>query len=718
MQFQSLLLLSAALPVCLPAGAAAQTTSAEPSHQIVTTPAPVGSSQPHAHDTHDGEAIIVSASALQQRTIDTATPVISLSGEDFVRTRQATLGETLATQPGVNVDSYGGGSSRPVIRGQTAPRVEVLSDSAATRDASAISPDHAVVTEPLLLRGIEVLRGPAALLYGGGAIGGAINLLDDKVPTRLPEGGFAGAAEARLGTADKERSVVAGATFGIGPVALRIEGVDRTSDDYQVPGGFGEDHVEGSFNATQTFTLGGSWIGENGYFGLAYTKHTAAYGLPGHNHEYASCHPHGLSLACHEDDDHSGHHDDDDHHGHGDHGDHDDHDHAAPVVALKSQRFDIRSEIRNPIAAIERVRFRAAFTDYQHAEIEEGHPATTFYNDARDVRLDINHSPLGPLKGMVGVQHAHSSFRVYGEEQFMPPSATTQTALYAFEQLPLGDLRLEMALRQEWQKITTRTGFEAEHTPFSVSGAAIWQMAEGYNLALSVAQSQRAPTTQELFSNTSRDYSGIHLATNTWELGTPDLGIETSRAVDLTFRKTTGATTFTVGLYHQEFDDYIYADTLDQHEAFRLVRYTATDATFTGIDGEISHRVSPVLSVTLFGDYVRAKQKGDGGNLPRIPAGKIGTRIDAHWDQLTLDAEYYHVFGQDKIASYETATKGYDMVNATIAYSLNLGPRAEVELFARATNLTNTLAYNHSTFVKDFTPLRGRHVTFGLRTAF
>nr|WP_278254282.1 TonB-dependent receptor [Sphingobium sp. BYY-5] len=646
--------------------------------------------------------IVVTASALEQKADETATPVVTLSGEDLVHRRQATLGDTLAGQPGISFDNFGGGASRPVIRGQTAPRVQSLTDGANIQDASAISPDHAVTTEPLLLRGIEVLRGPAALLYGGGAIGGAINLLDDKVPTAIPEGGISGVAEGRLGTADKERSLVGGLTAGVGPFAFHVEGVHRSSDDYRVPKRFGDRHVDGSYNDTSTFSVGGSWIGDGGYLGVAYTRQRSEYGLPGHAHEYEDCHPHGSSLHC------GGHDDHEEDHDHGHEGEHEE----VPFVKLRSERFDIRSEYRDPLPGFEKVRFRMSFTDYEHDEVEEDEVATTFKNKAHDIRLELTHKSIGGLRGVFGVQHSESDFSALGEEAFLPESETGNTALFLMETLQAGPIRFELAARHEWQRIKTTLNRRAEHNPFSISGAAVWDINGDYSLALSLARSQRAPNVQELYAR------GVHLATNTYELGTATLGKETAKSIDLTFRKTTGATTFTIGAYHQHFDNYIFADTLDQFEDFRLIRYTAADATFTGIDGEVRHQFTSDFGVSVFGDYVRAKLKDDLGNLPRIPAGRLGGRADGKWGALSADVEYYHVFEQGKVASFETRTPGYDMFNATLAYKLELGPKADAELFVRANNLTNDLAFNHASFIKNASPLRGRNFTFGLRTAF
>lgn len=654
-------------------------------------------------DTSPTTPDVVVTAILHQRTADTATPVIVLSGHELVHTRAATLGETLGGRPGVHFDQFGGGASRPVIRGQTSPRVQTLSDGANLQDASAVSPDHAIVTEPLLLSGIEVLRGPSALLYGGGAIGGAVNLLDDKIPVAIPENGISGVFEGRLGTADDERSLVGGLTAGIGSFALHVEGVHRNSDDYGVPGKFGERHVDGSYNDTSTFTAGGSWIGADGYIGAAWTRQRSEYGLPGHGHDYGACHPHGTHLHC------GGHGDDHDDHGHeeDDHGD----DHALPYVKLRSERFDIRSEYRDPMPGIARVRLRMGFTDYEHDEVEHGEVATTFRNKASDIRFELTHAPLGGMEGVVGVQYSSSEFSSTGEEAYLPDSDTSNTALFLMETFDAGPLRLELAARQEWQKIDTTLNRETSHKPFSVSGAAIWDIDGDYSVAISLARSQRAPNAQELFAR------GVHLATNTFELGSENLGKETAKSVDLTLRKKSGDTTFTLGLYHQKFDDYIFADTLDRFEDFRLIRYTAADARFSGIDGEIHHQLTPEIGISLFGDYVRAKLKDGRSNLPRIPAGRLGTHIDGEWRQLSGHVEYYHVFSQSDVAAFETRTGGYDMLNATLAWKLDI-KEADAELFLRATNLTNSLAWNHASFIRNAAPLRGRNFLFGLRTSF
>ena len=672
------------------------------------------------------DPIVVISDPLGRSQTDLTAGVVVLGGEELHKRRETTLGETLSGIPGINSDTFGGGASRPVIRGQTAPRVKVLSDGAGLFDASEVSPDHAIPVEPMLLDGVEVLSGPSALIYGGGAIGGAVNLLDSKIPTRMPQNGIEGALDLRGGWGDRELSGAGGVTVGAGNFAFRFEGAHRDVDDYRVPyyvvpshGGddhHGHDHdddhdhdheeaagftrLPGSFNRSSTVSVGGSWIGADGYLGLAYTERRARYGLPGHSHDYEGCHPHGSSLHC-------GGHD----HGGDDH-DHD-HDHAGghvPEVDMLSRRLDLRGEWNDPVEGIERVRLRGGYTNYRHDEIDDGEPATTFRNKGYDMRTELQHAPIFGLRGVVGVQFADNDFVAEGDEGFIPQSNTRNGALFLMEEYRLGDWRFEGALRQEWQRTQAQGRPDTSHNPFSVSAAAHWDFMPGYTASLSVARSQRAPHVQELYAN------GIHFATNTWELGTATLKEETANSIELGLRKTEGATTFSASVYHYDYDGYIYAQTLDQEEDFRLIRYMQRDATFTGVEGSVRHEFTPYLAGTVFGDYVVARFDS-GEALPRIPAARLGVRADVSYERWSGSLEYYRVFEQDRIADFETATPGYDMVNASIAYDFDAGPFKN-QLYLRGTNLLNETALNHTSFIKSQAPLRGRHIAFGLRTQF
>ncbi len=649
--------------------------------------------------------VTISASPLNTELESTATPAAKLDGEALVTRRQPTLGDTLDGQPGIHSDTFGGGASRPVIRGQTAPRVRVLSDGSELMDASGVSPDHAITVEPMLTQGIEVLRGPSTLLYGGGAIGGVVNVLDKKIPTAVPERGVEGEVELRGATGTGERAGAVGITGGSGNLAVRIEGMKRESDDYRVPD-WSSRRVDGSFSRSGSGSVGLSWVTPRGYTGIAYTYQDSRYGLPGHSHDYESCHPHGDHLHC------GGHDHDHDHGGGHDEHDHDHaHEHGVPYVKLRSNRGDLRGEYVDPFAGFEKIRFRAGLTSYRHDEIEDGEVGTRFTNRGYDGRVELTHKPLFGWRGVVGVQGASSKFGADGTEGFLPESRTRSTGVFLLEEYRLGDWRFEAGARQDWQRITPDQRDARSHNATSLSAAAVWEFAPQYSVALSLSRSQRMPSAQELYAD------GIHLATNTYEIGDADLDRETSRNIDLTLRKTEGATTFSVSAFHNNVKNYIYAQTLDRYEDFRLIEYAQRDAQFTGVEGEVRHRFTPVYSAAVFGDYVRGKFKNDDGNLPRIPAMRAGVRLDADWAQWGAGLEFMRVFRQSKIASYEQETGGYNLVNALLTYSMEVSG-AQAQVYLRGTNLLDRLAYNHTSFISRQAPLPGRSVMLGIRTTF
>ncbi|MCY1204774.1 putative TonB-dependent receptor [compost metagenome] len=647
--------------------------------------------------------ITVSANPLGLDLNSTTLPASVLEGDALIEQRTGTLGETLKNLPGVNSDTFGAGASRPVIRGQTAPRVKVLSDGSEVMDASGISPDHAVTVEPLLAERIEVLRGPATLLYGGGAIGGVVNVVDKKVPTAVPEKGIEAEAELRGATGTKERSGAVGITAGQGQFAVRVEGMKRRTSDYDVPDWPGG-KLEGSYSESSQGSVGMSWITPRGYVGLAFTHLESEYGLPGHNHEYEGCHPHGTHLHC-------GGHDHDD----GDEEEGHDHDHehgGVPYVKLRSNRLDLRAEYQDPFAGFEKIRLRGGLTDYQHDEIEGGEVGTRFKNKGYDLRLELQHKPIAGWRGVIGLQNAYSDFSADGEEAFLPRSKTRSNGLFVLEEYQLNDWRFELGARQDWQRISPSGGApRSSLSGTSFSAAAIWDFAPQYSVALSLSRSQRLPTAQELYAD------GVHIATNTYELGNPDLGRETSHNIDLTLRKHSGDTTFSASVFHNRVKNYIYANTLDRYEDFRLIEYAQRDAEFTGVEGELRHQFTPVFSAAVFGDYVRGKLTGGDGNLPRIPAARAGLRGNVKWGQWSGGVEYARVFSQKDIAAYEDSTPGYNMVNAVVAYRGQYGATG-YEVYLRGTNLLNKLAYNHASFISSVAPLPGRSVLLGVRMTY
>ncbi|MEW6761656.1 MAG: TonB-dependent receptor [Pseudomonadota bacterium] len=653
--------------------------------------------------------VVVSASTLGVLEDDMITPVTSLSGGALVRARESTIGETLANQPGITSSHFGAGASRPVIRGMDGPRVKILSDGAEVQDASTISPDHAVGFEPVLAERIEVLRGPSALAYGGGAVGGVVNILDRKIPTRMPEKPIEGSMEVRANSMAREKTGAFEVTGGAGNIAVHAEGVKRDAGDYRVGKDWNEGrHVNGSYKETESGTVGLSWVGERGYIGAAYTKERTEYGIPGHNHEFESCHPHGDHLHCggHEEEEEEGH-DHDHEHGHGE---------AVPVVKLDSDRWDVRGEYRNPMAGITKARLRASFTDYRHDELEEGVVSTSFLNKGHDVRVEMEHAPVGGVRGVFGLQTTRRDFNTIGEEAYVPPTVTKKHAAFLTEEYKLDNWRFEAGLRHEWQdvKVDSATAKDTDARGTSVALGAVWKFQPQYSLRAGISRSHRLPTAEELYAD------GVHLATATYEIGNQNLGKETSNNIDVTLRKFEGDTTFSLSAFHNRVDNYIYAHTLDDHEGFQLVEYAQRDATFTGLEGEVRHKFSNIVEGTLFGDMVRARfdNSGEGSrNIPRIPAHRIGARVNADWQSWHGMVEVVRVGKQDRVADFEGQTGGYNMVNLGGHYTTRIGG-VPAQIYARINNLTDQLAFSHTSFIKEAAPLPGRNITAGLRFIF
>ncbi len=652
--------------------------------------------------------VTVSASALALGSEQMSTPASVLAGDELVRRRTATLGETLAGEPGIAASHFGAGASRPIIRGMEGPRVKLLSDGSEIMDASTISPDHAVALEPMLSEQIEVLRGPSALAYGGGAIGGVVNVLDKRVPTVVPERGVEGSVELRT---DSVANSVAGAfevTAGTGNLAVHAEGLKRDARDYRVGSGWDHSRVDGSYNQTETGSLGVSWVGARGYLGLAYTRQQNEYGLPGHSHEYEACHPHGNNLHC-------GHHGD----GHVGHDEHEHDEHAGtPYVELDSKRWDLRGELLEPFAGFTRARLRASYTDYGHDEIEQidglDSIGTRFRSKASDARIELEHAPLGGWRGVLGLQTGRRDFRADGDEAYVPPTVTNRHAAFLIEEYTLADWRFEAGLRHEWQDIEVdSTQRDRSHRGNSVSLGAVWSFAPQYSLGMTLSRTQRLPTAEELYAR------GLHMATSTWERGNPNLKAETANNIDLTLRKLAGPTTFSASVFHNRIDDYIHARTLDAHEDFQLIEYTQRDASFIGIEGAIRQQLDATFGLTLFGDYVRARLEAsaEDRDLPRIPAHRVGLRLDAKWNTWRAEAEVYRVGRQDDIAEFESATPGYSMVNLDLSYSGRY-KGTPWQIYVKGNNLGDQLAYAHSSFIKSAAPLKGRNLSLGVRVSF
>lgn len=648
------------------------------------------------------DSSLIRASALDTPAQQMTTPAAVLDGDALVLRREATLGDTLDSLPGVRASGFGAGASRPQIRGLDGARVRVMSDGVDVLDASTLSQDHAVSVEPLLTERIEVLRGPATLLYGGGAIGGVVNLIDKKVPTYVPANGYEGEVELRANSVANEGAGLFGLTVGQGNVALRVEGVKRQADDYELPDS--SDKQLGAYNDTESYSLGGSFIGARGYLGLAYSRQENRYGLLAHEH--VECDPHGDHWHC---GDHG--------HGHDHDHDHDDHEHedeAVPYITLRQNRWDLRGELNDPLPGFELARLRVGHSDYRHAEMEAGEAAAIFDNQASEARVELTHRPLFGWHGVLGGQTTRRDFQRWTAENPMPQTLTRNHALFLLEEYTAGAWRYELGSRYEWQYIDADAGApDTEHSGVSLSAGVVWTFAPEYSLGVSLSRSQRLPSAEELYAY------GPHAASRTIEKGNPQLEEETARNAEITLRKFAGATTFSLGLFHNQVADFIYAADLGRNPGggYREVEYRQAEALLTGFEGEIRHQFTEATALTLFGDRVRGRLK-DGGDLPRIPADRLGLRLEqALGNGVSGDLSFQRVQRQDRLAEFETETAGYNLLAAGLSWQGALS-EGDWLVYLKADNLLDVEARQHSSLIKDEVVLPGRNLTLGTRFTF
>ena len=694
------------------------------------------------------ETVVVYASALHKNSLEMISPVSVLSGDELKNKSKATLGETLKGLPGVNASYFGPVSSSPIIRGLDGPRVKITQNGLDASDASRIGPDHATSSDSLAAEQIEVLRGPSTLLYGSGAIGGVVNVVDNRIPTSNLDD-LTGAAEYSHDTVSNSNTVAAKLETGNDGFNFHFDGTKRSGDDYETPtfnisdeDGDVETHnsVENTFIDSDTFNVGTSYVGDHLTVGFSYGSIETDYGIPGHEHH---------------DHDHEGETEEE-------HDEHADEEEEESVYAhLEQDRWQGLISYALDNNWIENINLRVGYTDYKHSEIEDGEIGTTFKNETTEARLNVEHK-LAQWHGMMGYHYSESDYDAIGEEAFTPASVTTTHALYLLEEREFGDVTLELGARIEDYEITS-TITESEHahdhdeeedhdegeeesiaysesfTNVSASAGAIWQYTPGQSVALSLSHSERAPLSAELLSN------GLHIATGTYELGLgyhiednevhfepEDIKQEKSTNLDFSFRRFSGDFGYTVNFFYNDIKNFYYQqntglvydeeDGLESaigahDDAVAVYQFASKDAELYGVEFDVHYQIDPNAMVKVFGDSTRAKLKDDEGNLPRIPANKLGSELQYNVGDLQLTLTGTHYFEQDNISAYETKTDGYTIVDAQANYQLSLGA-IDTQLYLNVDNITDELGFVHSSFIKDKAPLPGRNFRFGIRGYF
>jgi iron complex outermembrane receptor protein len=711
---------------------------------IATRPA-LSQEKPTQKDENDIEKLIITASPLGRSILQSATPVSILSGEELEKNQSATLGETLKSVPGVNSTYFGPVSSSPIIRGLDGPRVKVIQNGLDSSDASRVGPDHVTTNETSTATQIEVLRGPSTLLYGSGAIGGVVNVVDNRLPkTRQDE--TSGRVSALYDSVSNERSLSTDINGGSGEVAWHLDAFKRKTDDYDVPefaleDGDIVDTIDNSDIDSQGFTFGAGWIGDDVSVALSYGRLETEYGVPGHSHD-----EHEEEEEGHDEEEHN----------------EEEHEETEEVFArMKQDRVQSMVDWKNLSGLFTEVHWHSAYTDYQHSEIEEGEVGTTFANDSLESRLWAKHKAANGWEGVVGLHYTNSEFSAVGEEAFTPSTDSTNTALFVLEEKSIGDFLWQLGGRVEHVSHKPDNDFfinsevdanfdDLTYTAASASAGFVYQVNDNQSLALNYAFSERAPSSAEIFSN------GLHISTSTYEVGAGfDLEIddsdpddieftvvqsshsvdkEISNNLDITYRIQANNLQANFSVFYNQIDNYLFQQNtgLEFHdheeeghdegeeEGTPVYLFAQQDAVLYGFEVDVDWHLNENLRVSAFTDFTRARlahSEDSNTNLPRIPPMRFGAEL--HWEQDNWHAELGAIrySKQDNIADYETQTDGYTLVSASFNYYLPLGDN-DLTLYVKGNNLTNELAKVHSSFIKDVAPLPARSFVVGAKYNF
>ena len=661
------------------------------------------------------EELVVTATAEPRRQLDVAQPTSVLSGEELATRSGTTLGETLSEQPGVSSTYFGPGAGRPIIRGFGGDRIRVLESGLGSADASSTSPDHAVSSDPMAAERIEVIRGPATLLYGSSAVGGVVNVMNERIPPYVPEESLTGNLHLRGGSAADERSGSLELEGAWGErLAWHADYLARDTHDFEIPGFAevdrlreeeheGEDEetdrgiIENSSQETESGSFGLSWVADQGFLGISVSGMDTNYGVPGH------AHGHEAEGEPEE--------------GDGEEDGHEEEEEAPVRIDLQQRRVDLAGELLRDTGPFRGMKLRLGAADYQHLELEGAAVGTVFENEALEGRLELVQRPFGRLSGTIGLQGSTSDFSASGEEAFVPPSSTDLLALFAYEEVDLAPFRLQFGGRWETQDVSVETDLpDRSFDAVSVSAGGIWPVDAHQDLALTLSRSERIPTANELYAN------GPHAATRAFEVGDVDLGKEVALGVDLSLRRHEGRVSGTLTGFFNRFDDYVFERfTGEEEDGLPVIQFTQRDAEFWGAEAQalvdLYRSEASHLVLELRGDLVRAELRETGEPLPRIPPLRLGAGLDYHRGPWRLFGEARWSDEQDRLAENETPTDSHTLVNAAASYRFLLGDTV-LDVFLRGRNLTDEEARLHTSFLKDQVPLPGRDVSLGVGLHF
>ncbi|MFC5345141.1 TonB-dependent receptor [Brevundimonas staleyi] len=669
-------LLLAVSTVALAGAAHAQTTpqTADQVDDVVVTGRPFGVSE---------RASLLATDVLDEQAL-TVAPA-------------ATLGDLVAGIPGVRSSAFAPGASRPVIRGLSGPRVQVLTNGLGQIDASSVSPDHQVASDPAEARRIEVVRGPSTLVFGGSAIGGVVNIIDDRIASEHPEGGIDGRIGAQASSVDDGQSLGGRLAMDVGPLVVTVDGFTRRSDDYSVPvflesarrlaadgeTAGDERKVDSSFADIDQYGAGVSYIGSRGFLGLSVKKLETTYGVPGHEHG--------------EEEGHEGH----------DHGDE-----PGVSIGLEQTRYDVRGELTFDSGPFERFKGSAGWADYHHTEFEGDEVGTQFFSEGYEARAELIQRRTGSLQGVIGVQVLDRDFDAQGDEAYVPKTNIQEQGIYTVQRFDRDGYGFEAGLRVDQRKLDSLIA-DRDFTNVSGSLAGFVRPSSETFLGLSLSRTSRAPSEVELFAQ------GAHAATGAFEQGDANLDSESVWTLEGTAHYAKGPFSADLHVYAAQYDGFIdLRPTGAEDDGFPVFAYVQTDADFHGFEAEADYALwsDGDRSLTLKGaaDYVRAQT--DLGPAARIPPWSATVGLDYASTRFDAGVSVRTVGEQDRTAGFELPTDGYTTVGLTAAWR-PLQDR-NVTVFAAADNLTDQEIREHASFQKDIAPLPGRNLRVGVAYRF
>ena len=694
------------------------------------------------------EELVISAGPTALTRSELVNPVNVVTGNDLLESDGLSLGESLKNQPGITSTYFGPGASRPIIGGVGGSRVKILQNGLDIGDVSDQSEDHAVGADAFDAERIEIIRGPAVLLYGSDITGGVVNVLDGVVPNERPVNRIEGSVVARGGLGANERGGSGKLTGAFGNIVWRASGLLRETGDVSTPAfnpeptheehdddehhddehhddedhddeGHDEhdheapemvDYLENSGTSLGRGSFGMSWLGKRGYIGAAINFHNSDYGVPGHAH------------GAHEDehDEHDDEHDDHDDHEDGDehdeHEEHDEHGGGGVSIDLNSVMYDVEGAYRFGDGTIEGLRFRVGIADYRHTELEHLESGAdvvglVYDNSQLEGRLELDHSLISSTKGVAGIQMKRRDLKptpAGDHASFLPATLSTQVGIFALERINLGSLRLELSGRVHWQSYDPDGRTARSFSSLSLGGGANYEVSGNLVFSLSLARAAKSPSTTELYAD------GLHTGIRSVDIGNENLEVEvTNNATFSSFIHSEWAHVTLTGYLNQSSNFIYHALTGALEEGIPVLQAAQSDARIAGLEMDadielLRHEHTHVI-LGLTGDYVNGQLTSDEEYLPRIPPLRLRASLEYRVNSFITSLSVKRVASQENVFSTEEETDGYTMIDAKVHYRRTIGSTVQ-SISLQGLNLGNTLARTHTSYLKETVPLPGRDI--------